>query len=98
MSGFRVSSVHWAAAFAVLVLAIPAQARADVTLVEKDGWTFYTRGLIAAHYQLIKGDADPIFSNGENTGNPPAAGQLLEETTASAQQHTPPSLPTPTIR
>ena len=58
-NGSRVSSVCSAVAVAAAVLAIPTKARADVTLVEKDGWTFYTRGLVAAHYQLVKGDADP---------------------------------------
>ncbi len=78
--------VYWTAAFAAAVLAIPAQARADVTLVEKDGWTFYTKGLVAAHYQLIKGDADPTFSNGVMSGVPSAGGQILDERTSSDQR------------
>lgn len=91
MRGFRVSGLRMAA-LAALVLAIPTPARADVTLVEKDGWTFYTRGLVAAHYQLIKGDADPTFSNGPpgdprtQTGLPSAGGQILDERTASDQR------------
>jgi len=87
--GIRESSVHGAAALALAVSAIPAEARADVTLVDKDGWTFYTRGLVAGHYQLIKGDADPTFSNGVNTGIPSAGGQILDErTSADARDNT----------
>jgi predicted porin len=86
MIGFRVSSLFRAAALTGLVLATPAPARADVTLVEKDGWTFYTKGLVAAHYQLIKGDADPTFSNGVSTGIPSAGGQILDERTSSDQR------------
>ena len=37
-----------------------SRARAEVTLFDRDGWTFQTTGLVAAHYQLVKGDADPI--------------------------------------
>jgi predicted porin len=81
-----VSSLYRTAALAALVLAIPAQARADVTLVEKDGWTFYTRGLVAAHYQLVKGDADPPLSDGVNTGKPAAGGQILDEQVSSDQR------------
>lgn len=89
MRAIRVSGLHCATALAALVLAIPAKARADVTLVEKDGWTFYTRGLVAAHYQLVKGDADPTFSNGVNTGIPSAGGQILDErTSADARDNT----------
>ncbi len=98
MRGFRVSKVHWTAAVAVGVLAIPAQARADVTLVEKDGWTFYTRGLVAAHYQLVKGDADPPLSDGLNTGKPAAGGQILDEQTASDQRVKPATLTLSNIR
>jgi len=82
MRGFRVSSVHWAAAVVAAVLAVPAQARADVTLVEKDGWTFYTRGLVAAHYQLVKGDADPPHPIGMGNGQA-AGGEIHDEQSAS---------------
>ena len=41
------------------------RAKADVTLFDNDGWTFRTTGLVAAHYQLIKGDADPLGANGK---------------------------------
>ncbi|HTM45950.1 MAG TPA: porin [Polyangiaceae bacterium] len=79
MRRFGMSSVRWAAAAVVAVLAIPGRARADVTLVQNPKWTFYTRGLIAAHYQLVKGDADPNFYN----SLPSAGGQILDEKTAS---------------
>jgi predicted porin len=81
-----VSSVLWAAALGVAVMAIPTRAEADVTLVEKDGWTFYTNGLVAAHYQMIKGDADPSFSNGVMTGIPSSGGQILDERVSSDQR------------
>jgi predicted porin len=70
---------------AVAVSAIPTRALADVTLLEKNGWTFHTSGLVAAHYQLIKGDADPVFSNG-GTAVPSAGGQIQDERTASDQR------------
>jgi predicted porin len=97
MRGFRVSSVHWAAAVAAAVLAIPAQARADVTLVEKDGWTFYTRGLIAAHYQLVKGDADPPHPIGATSGQA-AGGEIHDEQSASDLSKTPPTITLSNIR
>jgi predicted porin len=82
MRRFGVSSVLPIAAVAVAVLAVPSQARADVTLVEKDGWTFYTRGLVAAHYQLVKGDADPPHKNGMATVSA-AGGEIHDEQSAS---------------
>lgn len=85
MRGFRVSSVLQVAAGVAALLVIPAQARADVTLVEKDGWTFFTRGLAAAHYQFIKGDGDPSLHNAPNGGGmgvPAAGGQIHDEQTA----------------
>jgi predicted porin len=86
MRGFRVSSRYRAAAMAGLMLAVSRQAHAEVTLVEKDGWTLYTKGLVAAHYQLVKGDADPSFSNGVSTGIPSSGGQILDERTSSDQR------------
>jgi predicted porin len=85
MRGFRVSSVYWAAPLAVAVSAIPTRALADVTLFEKGGWSFHTSGLVAAHYQLIKGDADPTFSNGA-ASVPSSGGQIQDERTASDQR------------
>ena len=41
------------------VLLSSARANAEVTLFDHDGWTFQTTGLVAAHYQLLMGDADP---------------------------------------
>jgi hypothetical protein len=86
MRGFRVSSVLWAAALGALTLAFPGRARADVVLIEKDGWTFHTSGLVAAHYQLIKGDADPSFGNGMQTGIPSSGGQILDERVSADQR------------
>jgi predicted porin len=43
----------------VVVSLISARAKAEITLFDSDGWTFQTSGLVASHYQLIKGDADP---------------------------------------
>jgi len=85
MRGIRVASVYWAGALAVAVSAIPTRALADVTLFEKNGWTFHTSGLVAAHYQLIKGDADPTFSNGA-TNVSSSGGQIQDERTASDQR------------
>lgn len=59
MSRFRVSSVYWAVLAAVAITAFPIGARADINMYDKDGWGVFTRGLIAAHYQLIFGEGDP---------------------------------------
>jgi hypothetical protein len=37
----------------------PPRPGGGVVLFEKDGWGFYTKGLIAAHYQAIIGDGEP---------------------------------------
>jgi predicted porin len=66
---------------AALLLAIAlnsGRAKADVTLFDQDGWTFYTTGLVAAHYQLITGDGDPPTG-----GKALAGGRILDEQTAS---------------
>ncbi|HEY2900847.1 MAG TPA: porin [Polyangia bacterium] len=55
------------------------QARADLTIYDKDGWSFYTSGLVAAHYQLITGAADPQFKNSLSA----AGGQILDERSTS---------------
>lgn len=57
---------------AILVIAISApagRARADVEVFEKDGWSLYTKGLIAVHYQFMKGDNDPPAVKGLIVGN-----------------------------
>jgi predicted porin len=42
-----------------LAVALSARpAKADVTIFDQDGWSFHTSGLVAAHYQLVTGDAD----------------------------------------
>ena len=45
-----------------LLLGSPV-AEADVVLRDKDGWLFYTAGQVAAHYQYISGDGDPVSTN-----------------------------------
>ena len=91
-NGFRLSSVCSAVAVAAAILAIPTKARADVTLVEKDGWTFYTRGLVAAHYQLVKGDADPDHKNLSGGSISAAGGEIKDAQAASDRSTTPPSI------
>jgi predicted porin len=75
------------AASAVAVWLSAARANASVTLFDRDGWTFQTTGLVAAHYQLVQGDADPLGSGKQLIG-----GRIFDEGTAANQQHTPPSL------
>jgi len=61
MRPFRGSSVYWASlvGFALAVLLLPTRARADIILYDKDGWSFRTTGMIAAHYQLVLGPGCP---------------------------------------
>ena len=59
-----------------------ARAKASVTLFDNDGWTFQTTGLIAAHYQLLKGDADPLGANGKTL----IGGRIGDDTTAVDQR------------
>jgi hypothetical protein len=60
MNRFRVLTLRLAPAALLLALALkPTPAKADVTIFDSDGWSFYTRGLIAAHYSFAKGDGDP---------------------------------------
>jgi predicted porin len=61
----------------VAVAGLPQTAKADVTIFDRDGWTFYTSGLVAAHYQLVSGDPDPTGSGKNQSG-----GQILDEGTA----------------
>ena len=42
----------------VAVALSPGRAKADLTIFDSDGWSFHTTGLVAAHYQLVMGDAD----------------------------------------
>jgi predicted porin len=55
-----------AAAFAVVLFA--DRARADIVLYDKDGWGVYTRGQVAAFYQLAIGDGDPTMTIAPPTG------------------------------
>jgi hypothetical protein len=68
MRRFGVSSLYWAAAFGLTIMMIPTRARADLTLYDHDGWSVYTRGMVAAHYQLMIGDADPTTNHGVLVG------------------------------
>jgi hypothetical protein len=71
MSRVGRSSLKWTAALALLAgMAIPGTSRADIVLYDKDGWGFFTRGLINAHYQAIVGDADPTPNAGTLLGSP----------------------------
>jgi hypothetical protein len=67
-----------------LVWLSAARANATVTLFDQDGWTFQTSGLVAAHYQLVLGDADPL-GGGKNL----IGGRILDEHTAADQTKTP---------
>jgi Gram-negative porin len=64
MRRFRALTLRIASTTALLVVALSAgRARADLTIFDDNGWTFYTNGLIAAHYQNISGDGDPAPLN-----------------------------------
>jgi hypothetical protein len=63
-----------------------ARANAAITLFDNDGWTFQTTGLVAAHYQLVIGDADPLGGGKQLIG-----GRILDENTASNQMNMPPT-------
>lgn len=65
------SLVVFGALFAVAIA--PRTANANITLYDNDGWSFYTTGLVAAHYQLISGDPDP------NARKQLAGGRILDE-------------------
>jgi predicted porin len=43
-------------------------ARADIVLYDKDGWGVFTRGQVAAFYQLAVGDSDPTMTAGAPLG------------------------------
>ncbi|HEX2881038.1 MAG TPA: porin [Polyangiaceae bacterium] len=64
MRRLSLASGFWAMATAVAISATSGKAHADINLYDKDGWGFYTRGLIAAHYQYITGDGDPSTTHG----------------------------------
>jgi hypothetical protein len=63
----------------VVVWLSSARAKASVTLFDSDGWVFQTTGLVAAHYQLIKGDADPLGFNGKTL----IGGRIGDDSTAT---------------
>jgi hypothetical protein len=68
MRRFRALTLRLApAALLFAVVMSPAKARADVVVSDHDGWTFYTNGLVAAHYQLATGDGDPKPLDGRQT-------------------------------
>jgi hypothetical protein len=71
MNGSGTSKSTFAAVCALCALSLRSTiAQADVVLStipqpgvvlhDADNWLFYTTGLVAAHYQLIQGDGDPI--------------------------------------
>src|SRR5882762_6114602 len=60
---------RFAAALVLCALSIgPRIARADLILHVADGWQFFTRGRVEAHYQLIQGDGDPHNLNNKLVG------------------------------
>jgi predicted porin len=63
----------------VVVWLTSTRAQATITLFDNDGWTFQTTGLVAAHYQLVKGDADPLGDN----GNTLTGGRISDDHTAT---------------
>jgi Gram-negative porin len=70
-----------------VVALISGRAKADVTIFDNDGWSVYTNGLIAAHYQLQMGDGDPSPAPGIGVL---AGGKLLttgsEDTTSGSKK------------
>src|SRR5258708_7021373 len=59
---FGMSRVFFAAFASAFLIA--TRAPAHLKIYQKEGWSVYTRGLIAAHYQIGVGDADPAGKDG----------------------------------
>src|SRR5260221_4679452 len=79
MRRLRSLTLRFAPAALLIVVALnPERAKADITLFDSDGWSFRTTGLVAAHYQLVSGDADP-----QTGGKSLAGGRILDEQAAS---------------
>jgi len=98
MTSFRLVTLRFAPAALLMAVALQAApAKADVTIFDQDGWSVRFNGLVGAHYQLVKGDPDPGFSNGMQ-GIPAAGGQILDEKTASDQSTIPPTLTLSNVR
>ena len=68
MTRFGGSSLRLAVALAFAAIVTPTAARADITFYDKNGWSIYTNGLVAAHYQIMVGDADPNTNHGVLVG------------------------------
>src|SRR5678815_4828810 len=65
-------TLRYAPAVLLVVVALSSgRANADVTVFDQDGWSLRINGLVAAHYQLINGQADP---QGQLAG-----GRILDE-------------------
>src|SRR5580658_4829654 len=64
----RFGSLSFAVAASFAVLLFATRARADIVLYDKDGWGVYTRGQVAAFYQLAMGDGDPTMAAGTPIG------------------------------
>jgi len=64
----RFGSLSFAVAASFAVMLFATRARADIVLYDKDGWGFYTRGQVAAFYQLALGDEDPTMATGTLIG------------------------------
>jgi len=70
-----------------------ARANATITLFDQDGWTFQTTGIVAAHYQLVMGDADPLGNGKQLIG-----GRILDESTAADKRDVPPTITLSNVR
>jgi hypothetical protein len=71
MRRFGAPTLAFAQLIVLVAIAIrPGIASADLTIYDKDGWSLYTRGLVAAHYQLMVGDGDPASMHGVVVGTP----------------------------
>jgi predicted porin len=65
MRRIRALTLTFAPFAALVAVAIsPATARADITVFDHDGWSIYTRGLIASHFQYAFGQGDPDTTHG----------------------------------
>ncbi|HEY2729322.1 MAG TPA: porin [Polyangia bacterium] len=64
MRRLRASTLRLASAMALAAVFLSSgRAAANVTFFDDNGWSIYTTGLIAAHYQLTTGDGDPSSLN-----------------------------------
>jgi hypothetical protein len=77
----RFGSLSFAVAASFAVMLFADRARADIVLYDKDGWGFYTRGQVAAFYQLVLGEGDPTNTTGNPIGGTFDTGSLTNKQT-----------------